>query len=283
MENQETSTPQKEQIRRVAGDLEVTDIVPENLRDDVPVVVIPGWGETPATHTDTLNTIANLQRRAIAIKIPRLGGTRAKDGYPESEYNKALALIDTLNKKEVKTVDVIAHSEGAIPTIIAALNNPRRFRGIVFVDPAGLIGEDSLIKLSARFTGMLAKDALRMAKAPPDVKLNMLRATREAAKSFLANPKRGVQEVNTIAASDIYEMLIALREIGIKVSVIHGINDSLFPIEKVLKAAGEKGGLDTIGFYSVKGDHREISTHPEKYTALAVNALETLSNKPKFN
>src|SRR3989344_618517 len=279
MENSETPIfSQKEKIRRVAGDLEVTDIVPETLKNEVPIVVLPGWGETPATHKDTLNTIASLQRRAIAIKIPRLGGVKAQDGYPRSEYNKAVALIDTLDKKELRTVDLIAHSEGAIPAIIAALNNPERFRAIVFVDPAGLVGKDSTPRLAARFAGMLAKDALRIKKFPAD-RENMLRAARETTKYFLANPIRGVKEVNAIAAADIYEMLTALKVHGIKVSVIHGINDSLFPMEKVLKTVDEKGGMDTIGFYSVKGDHREISVHPEEYTALAVDALEDLSRK----
>lgn len=279
MENSESPISQKETIRRVAGDLEVTDLVPETLKEETPIVVMPGWGETPDTHKDTLNTVANLHRRAIAIKIPRLGGVDSKVGYPRSEYNKARALIDTLDKKELRAVDLIAHSEGAIPAIIAALNYPERIRSIVFVDPAGLIGKDSTPKLAARFAGMLAKDALRMAKVPMNKKLNMLRAVREATKSFIANPLKGVQEVNTIAASDIYNMLTALGEFDIKVSVIHGTNDSLFPLEKVLKEAREKGGVDTVGFYSVKGDHREISVHPEKYTALAVNALENLNSK----
>jgi hypothetical protein len=48
------------EIRRVAGDLEVTEISPEILEDKVPIVVIPGWGETPATHKDTLKQIAKL-------------------------------------------------------------------------------------------------------------------------------------------------------------------------------------------------------------------------------
>ena len=46
-----------------------------------------------------------------------------------------------------------------------------------------------------------------------------------------------------------------------------------------METAKEKGGMDTIGFYSVKGDHREISVHPEKYAALAVNALEDLTKR----
>lgn len=279
MENSETPVSHKETIRRVAGDLEVTDISPEKLKDKVPIVVVPGWGETPTTHKDTLNTIVSLNRRAIAIKIPRLGGDEPGSSSHRSEYNKAGALIDTLNKKELKEVDLIAHSEGAIPAIITALTYPDRIRSIVFVDPAGLIGKDSTSKLTVRMVGMLAKDALRWAKAPGNKKSNMLRAAREATKMFLKNPIRSVREAITVASVDIYDSLKALRETDIKVSVIHGINDSLFPMKKVLKIAEERGGMDTIEFHQVEGDHREISVHPEKYTVLAVNALEGLANK----
>jgi len=282
MENSETpisATFRKEKIRRVAGDLEVTDLFPETLKDEVPIIIIPGWGETPATHKDTLNTIATLGRRAIAIKIPRLGGARSEGGYPRSEYNKALALIDTLNKKGLRKVDLIAHSEGAIQAIIAALNNPERFRGIVFVDPAGLTGKDSTVKLATRFVSMLAKDARRMVKAPGDKKVNMLRAAAEATKYFLSNPPRGVQEANAVSAADIYEMLTVLKEVGIKVAIIHGVDDSIFPMKKLLETALERDGVETMGFYAVKGDHREISVHPEKYAALAVNALEDITKR----
>src|SRR3989344_5336699 len=107
----------------------------------------------------------------------------------------------------------------------------------------------------------------------------MSRAFIEAAKYSSANPLRTLAEARVISASDIYESLLKLREQGIGVSVVHAVDDTLFPMEKVLETAKEKGGMDTIGFYSVKGDHREISVHPEKYTALAVDALENLSNK----
>ena len=285
MENSETpssATFPKETIRRVAGDLEVIDLVPETLKDEVPIIIIPGWGETPATHKDTLNTIANLGRRAIAIKIPRLGGVKPEGDYSEAEYTKAMALVDTLNKKEIKTTDIIAHSEGALSAIIAAeiftrQLQPQRIRNIVFVEPVGLIGKDRLRNLIGRWGSMIAKDTIRF--FTNSRKKNMSRAFTEAAQYVSSNPIRTLAEARVIAASDIYESLSHLEKNGIGVSVIHAVNDTLFPMEKVLETARGKGGLDTIGFYSVKGDHREISVHPEKYTALAVNALEDLARK----
>lgn len=285
MENSETpiSTAfRKEKIRRVAGDLEVTDLVPETLKDDVPIIVIPGWGETPVTHKDTLNTIANLGRRVIAIKVPRWGGAETQDRYQQSEYNKARALIDTLNKKEIKTADIIAHSEGALSTIIAAEilaeeRQPERIRSIVFVEPVGLIGKDKLRDLIGRWSSMMGKGGVRFFR--DSRKKNMSRAFTEAAKYVSSNPIRTLKEARVISASDIYESLSNLKENGIGVSVIHAVDDTLFPMEKVLEAAKAKGGTNTIGFYSVKGDHREISVYPEKYAALAVNALEDLTKR----
>ena len=102
MESSETPIFDKEKIERVVGTLEVTDITPEpeTLKDRVPVLLVPGWAETPKTHDDTVKTIAMEGRRIIAIKIPRIGGVKPEGGYSEAEYTKARALVDTLKKKE---------------------------------------------------------------------------------------------------------------------------------------------------------------------------------------
>src|SRR3989344_4463514 len=124
---------------------------------------------------------------------------------------------------------------------------------------------------------MIAKDAGRFLRGSR--KKNMSRAFTEAVNYAATNPRRTLAEARVVSASDIYESLSKLNENGIGVSVIHAVDDTLFPMEKVMKTAKEKGGMDTIGFYSVKGDHREISVHPEKYAVLAVNALEDLTKR----
>lgn len=285
-EKTQTAVPTvtKEKIRRVAGDLEVTDITPENLKDEIPVLLIQGWAETPKTHTDTTTVITEKGRRVIAIKTPRIGGPKPEGDYPEAEYTKARALVDALNKKEIKTADIIAHSEGALAAIIAAeifasQNQPHRIRNIVFVEPVGLIGSDNLRSLFGRWVKMLSKDAVRLARGSMKEKGNLLRALNEANKYSISNPARTIRETGAIIDSNTYESLTRLKELGIKTSVIYAVGDTLYPIDRLLKTVKEKGGLDTTGFYSVKGDHREISVHPEKYAALAINALDALKAK----
>jgi len=289
VENSETPTKNAsgsrvETIGRVAGDLKVTDIAPENLKDQVPVIILPGWGETPATHKDSAEIVAKEGRRAITFQVPRIGGAEKQDEHHQSEYNKARALIDTLNKKEIKQVDIIAHSEGALSAIIAAEifaqeRQPQRIRNIVFVEPVGLIGRDNLAKLVGRWGAMMTKDIGRFVKGSLKDKGNMARAFNEANRYVVSNPIKTVSEARQISSSDIYDSLTHLRELGIQTSVIHAVDDSLFPMEKVMETVKEKGGMDTAGFYSVKGDHREISIHPEKYASLAVNALNDLAKQ----
>lgn len=268
----------KEKLGSLAGEVEFVDLTPPEVTDQTPVLLVEGWGETVETHKESLRTIFNSRRRGIAVNFPRHGGARLVGSAPEVEMRKAGALQAAIYKAVSSQVDVIAHSEGALSTIVTASTHPDKIRNVVFVDPAGLIGKDSTFKLGARFVQMLSKDAFRLVKGTGSRK-EMIKAANEAGKYFASNPVRGLKEVSAISAADIYETLENLRKIGIGVSVIHGVDDTLFPMKRVLNTTGEKGGMDTVGFYSVKGDHREISVHPEKYTALAVNALENLANK----
>lgn len=266
------------EISQISHKSEVIDLQPPEASSPVPILLIQGWGETPVTHEQTLNTIVNNKRRALTIKFPRRGKMEKAEDYPAVELNKAQSVLAAIDEKGIEKVDVIAHSEGALAAIIAADLEPEKFKNIVFFDPAGLIGKDSTVKLATRFVYMLLKDGARFAKGEGSRK-EKIKAALEAVKYFASNPKRSFQEASAMANSDIYDMLGNLRELGIKISVIHGVDDTVFPIKRILSTAQQKGGMDTIGFYSTKGDHREISIHPEKYTALAVNALNDLEKK----
>lgn len=271
----------KEKIDSVAGKLEIVDLTPENIIDSAPILLASGWGETPTSHKDTLKTIFAEKRRAISVKFPRQQAETIQfEGFPQVEINKAVALGDALGARGVKEVDVIAHSEGAINAIILAQLKPGLVRNIVLVDPAGLTGEDNRGKLMVRFLSMLAKDSIRNLTDPKKAP-NRLRAANESAKYFLSNPRLALQEARAVTQADIHDLLTKLKDSGIGVSIIHGVDDSLFPIDKLLREGRKRGQIDTIGFYSVKGDHREISVHPEKYTRLAVNALEDLAKLPQ--
>lgn len=268
-----------ERVNSQAGHIEIVDVTPQVMKDQTPILLASGWGETPTTHKDTLKTIFSEGRRAINLKFPRISArTISFNEYPTVEVNKAVALIEALDSKGIKQVDIIAHSEGAINAIILAQLEPGMVRNLVLVDPAGLVGQDNVAKLATRFSFMLLKDSVRNITDPKKAS-NRLRAAKESAKYFLRNPKLALQEAHAISQADIYEMLTNLRQQGVGISIMHGVDDTVFPMNKLLDEAKRKGGVDTIGFYSVKGDHRQVSVHPERYTALAVNALENLARR----
>ncbi len=73
--------------------------------------------------------------------------------YPKEEVRKALNILGVLEEKDVEKTDVIAHSEGAVNTLIAASLYPEKFRNIVLFGPAGLIGEDTFTRLFQGFLG----------------------------------------------------------------------------------------------------------------------------------
>lgn len=275
----EAQFSRKEKLETSFGLVEIVDIKPLDYSNEPPILLALGWGETPTTHQGTLRTIFNEKRRCIAIKYPRfIHGDKSDVGQPKVEIEKAQAILDVLNIKGIATTDVIAHSEGAINAIIAASSAPEKFSSIVFVGPAGLIGKDNLPSLALRFTKMLSFEGLRFITGKDNKRKILLTAAWESFKS-LKNPVRSLKEGSAIAASDIYRALADLQELGVSISIIHGVDDSVFPMAKLRKTAKEKGGLDVTGFYSVKGNHREISVNPERYASLAVDALNALSRK----
>lgn len=138
-----------------------------------------------------------------------------------------------------------------------------------------MIGKDKFPKLAGRFSLKLIQNALTAALEPAKTKL-MAQAGLETTKYILKNPAISLKEATAISDSDIHETLKELHERGIGTAIIHGVDDPVFPMERMQEIVTQ----DQIdGFYSVKGDHDEIWTHPEKYVALAEQALEALAKK----
>lgn len=98
-------------------------------------------------------------------------------------------------------------------------------------------------------------------------------AGKALAHVFASNPKHTVESVGVIAETQIHELLTTLKELGLKISIVHGVDDKFFPMKRVQEQT-TKEMVD--GFYSVKGTHNELYLHPEKYTALVDNALDAL-------
>ena len=259
--------------------VEVIDIKSEKEKSEIPVVVAPGWAATPEVLKDNILTLVKEGRRAISINAPHGVETNEEGDFPQAELRKAMAIIETLNKKEIDKVDAIGHSEAGIYVTIAATLYPEKFRNIVLVDPGGMIGEDNIMRLAKGFSNdVIIKQTINSFKDHSRFK-PIARAFKEAGKTIIDNPKKSLEQILAISNTQIHGLLKGLKEQGIGISIIHGVDDKAFPMDRVQEIA-KKDQLD--GFYSVKGTHNEFYLKPKEYTQLAEQALTALESRKKL-
>lgn len=265
----------REILELSGGSVEVIDINPDHQKTEVPVIVIPGWSATPEVLKDNIVTFAEQGRRTISIDSPHGIDAEKLKHLPEAELRRVAALIETLEKKDIDKVDAVAHSESGIALAISATLYPDKFRNIILVDPGGIIGKDRADKLAGRFSMDILKQIIDGMKNRKRM-MPISRAFKEAAKSITSNPSQSFKEVLAISNTQIHNMLRDLKEKGIGISIIHGVDDKAFPMDRVQQIA-ESDQLD--GFYSVKGTHNEFYLNAAKYTKVADEALDALEAK----
>lgn len=275
----------KEELKVAGGAAEVVDINPDNPKTEVPVFLAPSWGCTTEVYKPALKELTSHERRTISLDHPRFGGDMkinqedAAKKYPTEELRKAFNILGVMEQKGVDKVDIIAHSEGAINAVIAAALHPEKFRNMVLFAPAGLIGEDTFTRLLKGFAGQ-SKRAETMEEIPvtETEKQVASAAITEVLKYFAKNPIRSIREAVDISNSQIHEMLRYLHEKGIGIVVMSGVDDPVFPMDKMQEIA-KADMLD--GFLSLKGGHGEIGNHPELYMAAAEKMLSALEEKQR--
>lgn len=280
--------------------VEFIDLVPEGQKSETPVFVVPGWAETPETLKETIRTFFEAKRRTLSIKhgryVPRISDEDTSPilsdaekvivsqyrlqeqnaDIPIPELLKAKAILAALDECHIEKTDVVAHSEGAINSIIAAILSPEKFRNIILVGPAGITGkgEDNALHRTIGFTRTTLQDIGRAFRDPSSRK-PVFRAGKEAIKYIAGNPAAATDEVGAIGSFNIEEMIDKLHEKGIKISVVHGTDETMFPMDE-MKRLVEK---ETIyEFYSMKDhDHHDIYL-PEE-AAFIETVLESMEKK----
>ncbi len=106
-------------------------------------------------------------------------------------------------------------------------------------------------------------------------------------KYVIANPKRTLAEAHAITKSNIFESIEKLRELGIGITIVHGVDDPLEPTNAIFEAAAQKGEMDSVdgkrkmptdGYYSVTHGHNTLA-RDERYVNAALDALKGLAQK----
>jgi|GEM_PF-559122 len=318
--NNERSSYLKEHIEQleIAGKkTDTIDVRPETLKDEVPILLAPGWASTIPVYQPLLKTLTGEGRRVFTLNHPQRGNdTHLSDeeqerlsAFPQPERQKASNLLELLKHKDIsgdKKVDVIAHSEGCINAIAAALVEPEKFRNIVLFAPPGFMGKDSRIHLALGWSkwqlggrkGMKSLEEIPISEedkaraaaegrvaieypAIPQTEESLETgkvAMTEGLKYMAANPLRAAKEVLDMPSVALDEVIQELRSRGIGIVIISGVDDPLFPTKRMAEYLKK----DTIdGFLSVRGSHPQIGDDPERFGVAANQMLERLRDKKR--
>ncbi|HEX9503696.1 MAG TPA: hypothetical protein VF974_05240 [Patescibacteria group bacterium] len=264
-------------------DFKVVDIIPKQIKSEIPTIMVPGFSATPEALKDAILRTAEAGRRVISAYAPhgveyplseQAGKSNKKSDLPEMHERKLQLLLKLIEAKNLGPVNIIANSEAASIVTAAAYLYPEKFRNIVLVEPAGLIGEDNFFSLVIRFLKDMKEEK---AQAKHFKRAEFPSPASVGIKSVLSDIPGSAREVQAIAKSDITKFLEEIHKSGVGISIIHGVDDKLFPMDKVQKMTKEKM-ID--GFYSVKGSHNMIYSY-EPFGRLAETALTDLEKKSK--
>jgi pimeloyl-ACP methyl ester carboxylesterase len=269
----------REIIELPGQDIEVVDLKPDQLKTEVPVFLGVGWGGEPDAYKNNLLYLANKGRRAIALDavhgIDNDIEIEHDTDFPDIEMRKVAALVEVLTKKDIAKVDAIGYSEGGMYITLAAILYPEKFRNLVLVNPAGMIGKDNEFRLT---TGFL-QDLVRHFSDSFGNKEFFKRFGAfygGMAKSAAIDLIKAIKEISAMSDFQIQELLQNLKTQDIGISIIHGVDDSTFPMDKMQKIV-KPAYVD--GFYSVQGAHGDFVIQAEKYTEIVDQALDALEKK----
>lgn len=288
-------------ITSTGEEVDLYDMRPKEEKTPVPVVMVGGWTANAELWKKNMREFVSRGRRAMIVDA-----THGADYHPEAldlderagdvERRRISGVFAGLDAKGIEKADAVAHSEGCIDLLLAAVSYPERFRNIVLVEPAGMIGSDSLFALLWRNQ---VKDVPAMTKAHEAQKRGAPGFTFDvhpddqmfpdvmgkAMKTF-SDKRRSFQELLSIARIQTVDLLREVKSKGIGVVIVHGAEDEMFPMNRVAETLrGQKRSDEpdysniVDGFYSVKGVHVRFHDQPVEYTQLAEGALTALEAK----
>ena len=288
----------KEEKLELIREKDILDLYPKpgEEKPSLPVLVAPGWADTAKAMKKPLEALVEKGRRALTLDYPRKSLINESiEGQSIEAAQRAFTLLETIDKKDLKEVDAIGYSEGGLDLAIAASLRPEKFRNLVFVAPAGMIGKDSFYKLAKRFAAEIATSNLGATHKPETIKPVYI-MTQEFFKYVAENPKLATREVKAMVNADIYQMVKDLKAKGIRISFVCGADDKVFLMNKIQKKLSEEfpskkdengnvisKGFNLDGFCSVKGGHQEILLHPKKYMSAIEELLTSLKKKSKLH
>lgn len=262
--------------KKYAEDLGVIELSPEKPKTEVPVFLSPGFLNSGNQYMNNLESLAKRGRRALSINNPHGIDHKIESDLPDTILRKIAAIIDTMNEKDIEKMDAIGHSAGCITIVLAASIYPEKFRNLVLVNPAGLLRNESMTRLSVSFSINIVQGFIESIRRGEFQKL--LKKTGGNRGALLKNPIESIKHFFAISNSDIIDQLGNLkREHNLGISIINTSEDTVFPVSKMKKDIPRENYDD---FYTRPGNHGAVySGDNEIYTGLADRAISRLEKQ----
>lgn len=131
-------------------------------------------------------------------------------------------------------ISLFAHSQGAVFAIEAALKHADKVDKVILANPAGLF-DDSFKRLAGRFAVETVRKTFTPTKLAQKQQIN-------GTKSMVSHPKSFLGDAVDIGHGDIRNQIRELRGRGVRVDVLVGAKDQVFPwrlMEKGINPDGE--------------------------------------------
>lgn len=236
-----------------------------------PIIVCLGWLERPETFAQNARCLGIEGKQVIAADTMQSGTIKKKD----VEERKEAILETLLDAKKIKRCDIVAHSEGALFALRAVVRQPHRFATVVLVNPAGCIGKDSALRLAFRYireiflhSGALWREARGKEPFYPEQfeegKVHIL----SGIATFFSYPLETIRSVRAIVKADIRGELEEAHRRGVRVIIIHGVEDRVFPHAAMHEYVGDALLVET------GGSHVWYLLEPARYAKLVLQALK---------
>jgi len=268
----------REKIKSHAGTVEFIDISSPHVKNPHVIFLVFGWGETFQSIKPTLASIAIGGYRIIVAMYESLDkNLNSVDTHPSVEYVKALAIKDILKYKNIKNIDIIGHSEGAIIASLLAQNDQNLIKSLTLISPAGIDPKINIGNLSFRFVKYLFNEFFLYLNGEYRAGLIYIGGLF---RYVILNPIQSIKEVLGLANFRITPIIKKISK-NKSVFIIYSLNDSLFSQNEVELM------INDINFekkYEVIGVHNEIHVHPQKLVQILNDIFNVhLAKKRSFD
>ncbi|MCA9358832.1 hypothetical protein KC926_01350 [Candidatus Kaiserbacteria bacterium] len=249
----------------------LTRVFAENEKTDVPVMIFPGWTGGSETYAVNMDAFATEGRSSVMVELleDQLDSDIQHNLKCAFEYN------NVINGSNLEKIDAVGYSEGALNLIVAAILNPEKFNNIVLISPVGLSDNVSKTDLAVNFSREVVSGFFDWLKTEKGREM-MMGVSKSVIGRLVGSPIKSWKQVLGMTNVNLVEELKALREQGVGVSIVHGVNDKLISTDDMQKLLNQEA-IDDLHLF--EGSHPDFLFKAEECTKIVDDALDKLSAK----